>query len=198
LKCEDCPHAIRCYGDKLTGDHRKFSYCPVCRKCVIYARKMLTPSEIASKAFMNPNFMTTNGAAESSEQYGAVWAEGEYIDCELRHELTLVFLKAFGGPAFRPDKIPKVWSKEVLEGFKTVTLESRDPGPGSKPIHLKMCDICYGRVDTINMNVDIALQVPLEYVDVALKCPKGVSARSWEEACNTIMRELAKQLEEDA
>jgi hypothetical protein len=141
--------------------------------------------------------MTTDGAAESSEQYGAIWAEGEYIDCEMRHELTLVFLKAFGGPAFRPDKPPKVWSKEVLDGFKNVTLEARDPGPGSKPIHVRMCDTCCGRVDAINMNVDITLQRPLEYVDLALKCPDGVDPKAWAEACRVTMQELAKQFEEE-
>ena len=198
MKCEDCPYAIPCYGDKLSGDNKKFSYCPTCRKCVLYERKMLTPEEIADESFiLNPSFLTTVGDEKSNEQYGAIWAEGEYIDCEPRHSLTDAYMTAVGGPAFKPETWPKVWSTEVLDRFKNIRLQMRDPGPGTHPIEARLCDTCLKRVHAVHMDLEITLKKPLEFVDIQLDPPKGVDVETWAQACQKGLEAIAKQIEEE-
>ncbi len=170
MKCEDCPHAIRCYSGALLADPKKFSYCPMCRKCVIHERKVLTPSEIAHGDFIS--------AQEGGEAYGAIWAEGEYLDCELRYPASDAF---------------KAFFQDLTLIEANTPLETPDPGPSGKGLRVKICAVCAARVGTVNMDAELVMRTPLEWVDIELPCPKGVDHEKGVEACRAAVDKIVKE-----
>jgi hypothetical protein len=51
-----------------------------------------------------------------------------------------------------------------------------------------------GKVDVLHMDLKVVLKQPLEFIDVDLPKPEGVSKRRWREACSQALKNLMDEV----